>query len=41
MLVEIRLLKRQDLVSVMSNMMKPNTDQVQVSVFLFYLFSGL
>ena len=30
--VDIKLLKRQDLVSVMSNMMKPAHDQVQIRV---------
>ena len=30
--MDIKLLKRQDLVSVMSNMMKPAHDQVQIRV---------
>ena len=32
MLVELKLLKRQDLVSVISNMMKPSHDQVKIRV---------
>lgn len=32
MLVELKLMKRQDLVSVIANMMKPTQDQVQVRV---------
>ena len=32
MLVELRMLKRQDLVGVISNMMKPSNDQIHIRV---------